>query len=121
VLDAAERVLLEGHLLDLKQALSPQQTLLARALIGSALQGPADAARRRLTRLLERLRVYDSWVTSSYFKLSQLDVLESVVLGMVGDSQALGEDARRLLDEDEFLIRRRIHRDLRELMDRAET
>ncbi|HJT79303.1 MAG TPA: hypothetical protein VJ739_19055, partial [Gemmataceae bacterium] len=116
VLDAARRVLLEGHLLNPKQALAHQQTLLARAYVRSALQGPNDTAQQRVTEILERLRVHDSWVTGSHFKLSQLIVLDAIVLGAVGDGATLGGEARRLLDEDEYLVRRRIHNDLRAAM-----
>ena len=40
-----------------------------------------------------------------------LDVVESVVMAIAGDEQTLGANARRWLDDDEFIVRRRIHRD----------
>ena len=51
--------------------------------------------------------------------VAKLDVVESVVLAVVSDDFTLGTQARRWLDDDEFLVRRRIHRDLRALMDRS--
>jgi cellulose synthase operon protein C len=43
-------------------------------------------------------------------------VIEAVVMAVVGDDFTLGASARRWLDDDEFLVRRRIHRDLRATM-----
>jgi len=34
------------------------------------------------------------------------------VLGHVGDDLTLNETTRRFLDEDEYLVRRRVHRDV---------
>jgi hypothetical protein len=121
VLDAARRVLLDGHLLDKRQSLVLDQILLARGYIASAFQGPPQVARQRARELLEQVRVHDSWVPTSHLKLSQLIVLEAIILGVLSDGAALGGDARRLLDEDEFLVRRRIHSDLRAAMAHAES
>jgi hypothetical protein len=46
-------------------------------------------------------------------------VVEAVVLAVVSDDFSLGQNVRRWLDEDEYLVRRRIHRDLRSFMSRA--
>jgi hypothetical protein len=45
-----------------------------------------------------------------------LGVVESVVRAVADDDFAVGSRARRWLDEDEYLVRRRIHRDLRAFM-----
>jgi hypothetical protein len=37
-------------------------------------------------------------------------------LAVVSDDFTLGANARRWLDDDEFLVRRRIHKDLRAMM-----
>jgi cellulose synthase operon protein C len=57
--------------------------------------------------------------TRYYFSQSQLQLIEAVVLAMVSDDFVLGQNARRWLDEDEFLVRRRIHRDVREVLAQA--
>jgi len=36
----------------------------------------------------------------------------------VSDNMALGDQARRWLDDDEYLVRRRIHGDMRKLLAR---
>jgi cellulose synthase operon protein C len=57
--------------------------------------------------------VKDQQTTASQFSLSQLDVVEATVLALVSDEANLSPESRRWLDEDEFLVRRRIHRDVR--------
>jgi hypothetical protein len=119
VLETAREVLFGGILLDPKIVLAPQQTLLACTYVASLIQAPAEMAKMRLGELFEQLRVHDMWVTSPYFKLSQLDVLDAVILAVVSDDFILGSNVRRWLDEDEFLVRSRIHRDVRETLARA--
>jgi hypothetical protein len=46
--------------------------------------------------------------------LVRLRVVEAAVLAIVNDDFALGPAVRRWLDDDEFRVRRRIHRDLLE-------
>jgi hypothetical protein len=58
--------------------------------------------------------VTDSFNTNSHFCLSVVHFMESLVLGYASDDLALGEQGRRWLDEDEHLVRRRVHRDLGE-------
>jgi hypothetical protein len=38
--------------------------------------------------------------------------MEGLVLGITSEDLALGEIGKRWLDEDEYLVRRRVHRDL---------
>jgi hypothetical protein len=54
----------------------------------------------------------DSFNTNSHFCLSMVDLADALVLGHVGDDLTLNETTRRFLDEDEYLVRRRIHRDV---------
>ena len=55
----------------------------------------------------------DQHTTSTHFLLSELDVVEATVLALVSDEASLSPASRRWLDEDELLVRRRIHRDMR--------
>ena len=73
--------------------------------------GGAEAVGGDLPHKLKGIR--DTYTTYSHFSLSQLDVVEAVVLAVVSDDFTMGTQARRWLDDDEFLVRRRIHRDLR--------
>ena len=57
-------------------------------------------------------QITDSLSTNSHFCLSMVEFIECLVLGYVSEDLALGELGRRWLDEDEYLVRRRVHRDL---------
>lgn len=76
---------------------------------------------------LLRLSAQLPWITDSFntnggvgpdgkqryhFCLSMVDFADSLVLGHVGDDLTLNETTRRFLDEDEYLVRRRVHRDV---------
>lgn len=56
--------------------------------------------------------ITDSFNTNSHFCLSVISFMESIVLGYSSNDLVLGDLGRRFLDEDEFLIRRRIHKDI---------
>jgi hypothetical protein len=55
----------------------------------------------------------NTMTTSPFYSWFHLNVVEAVVLTLASDDFALGAVTRRWLDEDEFLIRRRIHREVR--------
>lgn len=54
--------------------------------------------------------------TSSHFSVNQLRVVEALVLAVVSEEFTMNSESRRWLDDDEFLVRRRIHRDMRAAM-----
>jgi hypothetical protein len=58
--------------------------------------------------------ITDSFSTNSHFCLSLLHFLESLITGLVPPDRGRDGPAAAYLDEDEHLVRRRIHRDLRE-------
>jgi hypothetical protein len=69
--------------------------------------------------LLRRLPApSDTYTTSSHYSRLQLEVIEAAVLALVG-GEARSDSKSRWLDEDEFLVRRRIHRDTRAALARA--
>ena len=83
-------------------------------------QAPVEIAQKRLEEIFRQLKmIKDTYTTSSHFSVSQLDVVEAVVLAVVSDDFTMGTQARRWLDDDEFLVRRRIHRDMDQAMIRT--
>ncbi len=70
------------------------------------------AVNKRGRRKLSRIR--DTRETRSHFSITQLEVIEKGVLSLVSEDFSLSDQARRWLDEDEFIVRSRIHRDVRE-------
>lgn len=83
------------------------------ALASAWSQAPEQHAVAGLDKLAKHLRnVTDSYGTNTHFCRSVIQFMESLVLGYASEHLALGELGRRWLDEDEYLIRRRIHRTL---------
>jgi hypothetical protein len=77
---------------------------------------PGEAAQAGIEELFEKLEgIHDTFTTHSYYQRLQLEIVEAVVWAVVSDDFTMGPEARRWLDDDEFLIRRRIHRDMRAL------
>jgi hypothetical protein len=91
----------------------PVRLDLTRALALAYAQAPLQQALGGLTDLANQLRdITDSYGTNSHYCLSVLNFVESLVLGITSDDLALGEAGRRFVEDDEHLIRRRLHRDL---------
>jgi hypothetical protein len=116
----AEPILQAARAALLANDLQPRdQTQLACSYARAVGQAPVEVAQKRLEELFKSLKgIKDTYTTSSHFSVSQLDVVENVVLAVVSDDFTMGTQARRWLDDDEYLVRRRIHRDLRTLMDK---
>lgn len=114
VLDDVRDVLFSGELKAF------QQTPLACAYASALGHAAVDVAFERLEELFGRLRgISDTFTTNSHYSLSQLDVVEAAVLALVSDEFIVGEAGRRWLEDDEFLVRRRIHRDMRAMLELA--
>jgi hypothetical protein len=106
ILDQARKAL--GENLTLTNRLE-----LTRALAQAYSQAPLGNALGGIAELSGQLRdITDSFGTNSHYCLSVLHFVESLVLGITSDDLALGEVGRRFVEDDEHLIRRRLHRDL---------
>jgi cellulose synthase operon protein C len=55
----------------------------------------------------------NSFTTSTHYSRLHLNIVEDVVLAVVSEDFTRGTALRRWLDDDEYLVRRRIHRDTR--------
>lgn len=74
---------------------------------------PPRIALGRLEEIFQLLdRVTTTGSTNRYFTLKPLQLIDAVVRSVVTEDFALGPSVRGWLDDDEFLIRRRIHRDM---------
>ena len=87
--------------------------LYARTL-GQADLEPAVSRWLELFRKIERIDAV--FTTDSHFSLAQLSLVEAVVLTLASDEFALDPQGRHWLDDDEYQVRRRIHRDVRRAM-----
>jgi tetratricopeptide (TPR) repeat protein len=92
----------------------PDRLVLTRAVargVATCEQSFALGVLRRLETQLPKIS--DSFNTNSHFCLSVVAFVEALVVGYASDDLALGDAARRFFDEDEHLVRRRIHREAR--------
>lgn len=115
-LEGAREVFKEADLALQAKTLQPGDRIqLARALASAMSQTPHDYAVQGLARIAQQLPlVTDSFNTNSHFCLSVIQFMEGLILGYASEDLALGDVGRRWLDEDEYLVRRRINRDLGE-------
>lgn len=116
--DVARELLLSGKLTEEGHAGAKKQTDLAISYIKAVGQAPLDDAVTRFDDLFRNLpAIQDNASVTSHFSLKQLDIIEALVQTIVSDSFTMDSNSQRWMDEEEFLIRRRIHKDMREMMD----
>jgi hypothetical protein len=107
VLDRTRVALFHG---DMNRA---ERSALACAYVTALGQAPAEFALPRIEELFHRtLEVRDNFSTNSHYAASQLLLIEAVVLAVGTEDFAAGAVARHWLEDDEYLVRRRIHRDV---------
>jgi hypothetical protein len=95
-------------------------TKLVQTYIAALGHGPADFGLPRIVEVFHKLdpaRITNTFTTGSYYSRLHLNLVEEVVFAIVSDDFAMGQAGRRWLDEDEYLVRRRIHRDMRRHLD----
>jgi hypothetical protein len=115
VMEQARALLYHGELTPI------ERTRLTCAYASTLGQAPVDLALQSIDELFQDLRgVTDNFTTYTHYSVSQLAVIEAVVLAIVTEDFALGSTARRWLDDEEFLIRRRVHGDVHALMGQAQ-
>ena len=111
VLDEARAVLFNHELPSL------EQTDMACAYVDALGQAPVRLALGLVEEVFQRLHgVQDRLMTNSHYSLSRLRLIEAVVFAVVNDDFILGPAVRRWLDDDEYLVRRRVHADVRALV-----
>ena len=93
-----------------------RQTLLAVAYIEAIAQAPSAQAMDRLGELFEHLHGVEEYaMVKTHYSGKILRIVETVVRCLVSDGLSTDQSAQRWLDETEYLIRQRIHRDMRDL------
>lgn len=91
----------------------PERLRLTRALSRALGAAPIQYAISGLDALQKKLDIItDSFNTNTHVCLSVVDFMEALTLGYASEDLAIDHVARRFLDDDEYLVRRRIHRDL---------
>jgi hypothetical protein len=95
---------------------SREYTEMGRAYIAALGQGPSDLGLPRITELFRKMdpnRVTNTWTTAPFYSRFHLNLAEAVIAALVSDEFALGPAGRRWLDDDEFLVRERVHADMK--------
>jgi hypothetical protein len=114
ILEEARNELLNANAL----ALQPKDyTELTRAYVTALGQGHnSDTCLARMGELFRKMspaKITNTWTTAQYYSRFHLNLVEDVILAIVSDDSALGSSGRKWLDDDEYLVRRRIHADMK--------
>jgi hypothetical protein len=102
--------------------LPKEYAALAQAYVAAVGHGPAEAGLEAIASMFREMpagKVVNGFTTAPVYSLLHLTVAEAVVLALTNDDFALGSAGRRWLDEDETLIRRRVHRDVKDALARG--
>jgi len=94
-------------------------TNLVRTYISAVGHGPTEDGLRRITEVFQKIesgKISNGYTSAEFYSRFHLNVTEDVVLAVVSDDFALGTAGRRWLEDDEQLVRRRIHHDMRTLL-----
>jgi hypothetical protein len=95
----------------------PEYARLLRTYIGTLSHAPVSFALERVEELFGKIaKVANTYTTATHYSRLHLNVVEEFVLGFMQPDFILGETARRWLDDDEYLVRRRIHGDMKKLL-----
>src|SRR5439155_11836928 len=98
-------------------ALQPKDyTELARAYVTALGQGASESGLENMIALFRKMppaKITNTWTTAQYYSRFHLNLVEDVILALVSDDSSLGSAGRKWLDDDEYLVRRRIHADMR--------
>jgi len=96
-------------------------TELARAYVTALGQGGSPdnclAGMIELFRKMSPSKITNTWTTAQYYSRFHLNLVEDVIQALVSDESALGASGRKWLDDDEYLVRRRIHADMKRNLD----
>jgi hypothetical protein len=117
ILVAARNELLNTSALSLP---AKEYTELARAYVTALGQGPSESLLNRIIELFRKMppsKITNTWTTAQYYSRFHLNLVEDVIKAVVSDDSALGPSGRRWLDDDEYLVRRRIHSDMKRNLD----
>ena len=120
-LDAAKALLYTKDDRENRDGLFPQQYANLAVTYATVLgQAPIEIALSRIQEMFKRMRsLRDTFTSAKYYARLHLNIIEAVVLAVVNDDFVMGPGARRWMDDDEYLVRRRIHRDHKTLLAKA--
>ena len=93
------------------------QNDLACAYVSALGSAPIEVAVGRMVELFHELQSLDDpFTSSSHYYTYVFSLVEASLLALVSDDVAVDKSGRRWLDDDEYLVRKRIHADVRGAM-----
>jgi hypothetical protein len=118
-LEEARKLLLNAQ--DTKLS-APDYVKLARAYISACglcppengLKWILDLFRKMDTKCINNFTTYSTWFSSYH-----LNIVEETIQAIVSDNFVLGPSGQKWLDDDEYLVRQRIHADMRRERDKS--
>ncbi len=90
-------------------------TNLALAYIAALGHGPSESGIARIKEfftIIPATRILSPWTGARTYSRQPLKVIEEVVHAVISDEFALGPVGRKWLDDDEYIVRNRIHADM---------
>lgn len=100
---------------------SKATTDLALAYIAALGHGPSESGIARIKELFVHVPaslVVNNWTGAQTYSRQPLKVIEEVVHAVISDEFSLGPAGRKWLDDDEYIVRNRIHADMNRLRER---
>lgn len=120
VLDMARRELLERGQEYHRSNRVPDYVNLAKAYIMALGNGQVTNTMPYLVELFERTDsnwITNTWTTAPYYSRFHFNLAECVIRALIRDEFALGGIDRNWIDSDDLIVRRRIHADMRALLE----
>lgn len=117
ILETARQEIVSGSPISVQK-----YTNLCRAYVSALGQGPADFGMAKIEEfftLIDPSRITNTFTSAPFYSRLHLNLIEDVVQSLVSDEFAQGQAGQRWLDEDEHLVRRRIHQDMRMMNQRV--
>jgi len=112
-IDRARQILFKNGFKKEGHAGADKQTKLTIAYITAVGQAPIHEAMSRFEELFPKLNgIHDSGTYNSHYSLKQLKIIEMLIRTVVSEDFSVDKASLRWIDEEEYLIRRRIHRDV---------
>ncbi len=116
-IDQARDLLFSGDLMGEGHVGAHKQTRLACAYIAAVGEAPLEDALARWEEMFDHLNgIHDASTVNTHYSLKLLDVVETLVMTITGEGFTVDKTTQRWFDDEEYLIRRRIHRDMRRMV-----
>ena len=91
----------------------PERLAISRGLAAAQAFANPEAAVVVVNRLFGMIEhISDSYNTNSHYSISMIEYAEIIVQALAHEELSLGNKGRQIVEEDEYLLRQRVHRDM---------